>query len=137
MQPDIPNQEDDRIARAEERIAALEAQLQAQNQALQVKDELIQAKDEEYHLLSAQLCQLAAAQSHARVQVLLGKQYRDGRGDSAEAVRLFHLAAEQGDSEAQTELGCMTFAGNGVAKDFAEAVRFGRCPSRGSRGQSP
>ena len=126
MRPDIPNQADDRIARAEERIAAaeeriaaLEAQLtikdealqskdkllQAQNQALQVKDELIQAKDEDYHLLSAQLCQLAAAQSHARVQVLLGKQYRDGRGvvkDSAEAVRLFHLAAEQGYSEAQT-----------------------------------
>ena len=55
--------------------------------------------------------------------------YGTGRGvpqDDAEAVRWFHLAAEQGDADAQYNLGVMYDIGRGVPQDDAEAVRWYR-----------
>ena len=46
--------------------------------------------------------------------------YAKGRGvlkDEAEAVRWFRLAAEQGNTNAQNNLGVMYFTGEGVLKD--------------------
>ena len=43
-----------------------------------------------------------------------------------EAVRLYRLAAEQGDANAQFNLGVAYRNGRGVARDFAEAVRWYR-----------
>ncbi len=47
-------------------------------------------------------------------------------GDYAEAVRLYRLAAEQGEAWAQSELGNMNFQGKGVPQDYTEAVRWYR-----------
>ena len=46
--------------------------------------------------------------------------------DYAEAVRLFRLAAAQGDADAQYNLGYMFEYGHGVAQDTAEAIRWYR-----------
>ncbi|MFO7642063.1 MAG: serine/threonine-protein kinase, partial [Candidatus Competibacteraceae bacterium] len=46
--------------------------------------------------------------------------------DDAEAVRWYRRAAEQGDAEAQANLGWMYLQGRGVAQDHAEAVRWYR-----------
>jgi TPR repeat protein len=46
--------------------------------------------------------------------------------DKAEAVRLYRLAAAQGDADAQFNLGLMFAYGEGVAQDKAEAVRLYR-----------
>ena len=46
--------------------------------------------------------------------------------DDAEAVRLYRLAAAQGHSAAQYNLGLMFANGRGVAKDEAEAIRLYR-----------
>jgi len=43
-----------------------------------------------------------------------------------EAVRLYRLAAEQGDANAQFRLGTMYRLGRGVAQDYVEAVRLYR-----------
>ena len=54
--------------------------------------------------------------------------YDTGNGvpkDSAEAVKC-RLAAEQGDVTAQCNLGNMLYNGEGVAKDYAEAVKWCR-----------
>ncbi len=48
------------------------------------------------------------------------------RGDYASAMRLFRLAANQGDPEAQISLGFMYAEGQGVPQDDAEAVRWYR-----------
>jgi len=55
--------------------------------------------------------------------------YEDGvaaydRGDYAMAARLMREAAEQGDAEAQLNLGLMYAEGRGVAQDDAEAVKW-------------
>jgi TPR repeat protein len=50
-----------------------------------------------------------------------------GRGvktDHREAVRLFRLAAAQGDAEAQFRLGFTSFLGLGVKRDYVEAVKW-------------
>ena len=49
-----------------------------------------------------------------------------GRGDYATAVRGFLVHAEQGDADAQFNLGVMYANGRGVLKDEAEAVRWYR-----------
>lgn len=57
----------------------------------------------------------------------MGRSYTKGFGvalDYAEATRLYKLAAAQGYSEAEKELGFMYLYGNGVAIDLAEAVRW-------------
>ena len=48
------------------------------------------------------------------------------RADYAEAVRSYRLAAEQGNAQAQTNLGLMYGNGEGVPQNFAEAVRLFR-----------
>ncbi len=55
--------------------------------------------------------------------------YYNGTGiakDLTEAVRLYRLAAVQGNANAQNNLGVMYETGTGVAKDLAEAVRLYR-----------
>ena len=55
--------------------------------------------------------------------------YADGQGvpqDDVEAVRWFRLAADQGDADAQGNLGFMYADGRGVAQDDVEAVRWYR-----------
>jgi uncharacterized protein len=46
--------------------------------------------------------------------------------DYAEAVRLYSLAAAQGDADAQVRLGYMFETDRGVAQDIAEAIRWYR-----------
>ncbi len=48
------------------------------------------------------------------------------RGDFSNALRIFRLAAEQGDSTAQYNLGVMHYYGQGVPQDFREAVKWYR-----------
>jgi S1-C subfamily serine protease len=55
--------------------------------------------------------------------------YDNGRGvpkDSAEAVKWYRKAAEQGFAPAQVDLGAMYHNGDGVLKDSAEAVKWFR-----------
>ncbi len=59
----------------------------------------------------------------------LGIKYSKGDGvpkDEAEAVRLYRLAAEQGNATAQINLAVMYAEGRGVPKDVAEAVKWYR-----------
>ena len=44
--------------------------------------------------------------------------------DKAEAVKWYRAAAEQGQSEAQYELGVMYADGSGVPRDHSEAVKW-------------
>ena len=48
------------------------------------------------------------------------------RGDYREASRLFKTMAEQGDADAQFNLGFQYFHGQGVPQDYAEAVKWYR-----------
>ena len=48
------------------------------------------------------------------------------RGDYAEAARRYRIAAEQGDVEAQNQLGYMYRLGQGVPKDDVEAASWTR-----------
>jgi len=48
------------------------------------------------------------------------------RGDYDTALKEFRLAAEQGDAQAQFELGVMYDEGQGVAQDYQEAVPWYR-----------
>ena len=62
-------------------------------------------------------------------QFNLGTMFDNGQGvaqDHAEAVRLYSLAAAQGDAYAQCWLGYMFEMGYGVAQDRAEAIRLYR-----------
>ncbi len=49
-----------------------------------------------------------------------------GRGDYATALREFRPFAEQGDANAQFNLGVMYDKGQGVPQDYAEAVKWYR-----------
>jgi uncharacterized protein len=72
----------------------------------------------------------SAAASSCFGRIVVGICYDWGCGgvaqDDAEAVRLYSLAAAQGDARAQVNLGYMFENGRGVAKDDAEAVRLYR-----------
>jgi TPR repeat protein len=53
--------------------------------------------------------------------------YRDGHGvgqSDAEAVRLFRLAADRGDLDAQKNLGDMYQGGRGVPRSLADAISW-------------
>ena len=52
-----------------------------------------------------------------------------GRGDYAEALRLWRIAAEQGDTDAQHNLGFMYGTGQGVPQNKVEAYKWWACPS--------
>ena len=94
---------------------------------------------------------MAAAQGHAQAQSNLGVCYRNGWGvakDLAEALKWYRLAAAQGHEQAQeivkelesrgvgaqaiedpaemNRLGLRYFNGDGVARDYAEAVKWFR-----------
>jgi len=59
----------------------------------------------------------------------LGRMFEEGQGvaqDTAEAIRWYRLAAEQGHADAQYNLGRMFEEGQGVAQDTAEAIRWYR-----------
>jgi len=49
-----------------------------------------------------------------------------GRGDYAAALKLLRPAAEQGNANAQTDLGWLYEQGNGVTQDFKEAMKWYR-----------
>lgn len=51
-----------------------------------------------------------------------------------DAVLLRRLAAEQGNSSAQNNLGSCYAGGNGVKQDFAEAVRWFKLAAEGGHG---
>ena len=44
--------------------------------------------------------------------------------DDKEAIKWWRLAAEQGDNEAQCNLGVMYYEGIGVPQDYEEAVKW-------------
>lgn len=48
------------------------------------------------------------------------------RGDYAQAVKWFHLAADQGDAYAQFNLGALYDKGEGVPQDSAQAAKWYR-----------
>ena len=88
----------------------------------------------EYDKLSVpQLQKLAESgffrSSDTLAQFNLALRYSNGQGvpkDEKEAVRLYRLAAEQGNAAAQTNLGWMYANGQGVTQDEKEAVRLYR-----------
>ncbi len=68
-----------------------------------------------------------ATAGDAAAQFDLGDRHFNGEGlpqDNGEAIRWFHLAAEQGHSRAQASLGFMYFNGEGVPQDDGEAARW-------------
>jgi TPR repeat protein len=67
----------------------------------------------------------AAAQDAGRSNLVSAEAAYD-RGDYAEAVRLWRIAADQGHASAQTNLGIMYANGRGVPKNDTEAVRWYR-----------
>lgn len=53
--------------------------------------------------------------------------YRDGLGagqDYAEAMEMFLMAAEDGNADAERNIGGMYLSGQGVGKDPAEAMKW-------------
>jgi TPR repeat protein len=74
-------------------------------------------------------------------QNVVGRCYEFGGGgvaqDNAEAVRLYRLAAAQGDASAQYNLGYMIEKGYGVAQDTAEAIRWYRLAAEQGHAGAP
>ena len=66
----------------------------------------------------------------ARLQFLLAERYRIGdeltERDYAEALKWYGLAAEQGDPDAQNDLGSMYLNALGVPKDAEKATELYR-----------
>lgn len=84
-----------------------------------------------------ELCRLAVENSnHPQAQCMLAWFFFEGIGvqqDYTEAVRLYRLAAAQGNESAQVQLGHCYYEGLGVEKDPVEAVRLFRLPVRETR----
>ena len=79
---------------------------------------------------------MAADRGDADSQCSLGMSFEGSDGvaqDDAEAIRFTKLAADQGHTEAEHNLGRMYLdGGRGVARDFAEAIRwFERAAAKG------
>lgn len=74
------------------------------------------------------LYKLEADHGDVSAQASLGLMYLDGTNgvtqDYAQAMHYFQLAAAQGNSKAQTNLGYMYHFGLGVAQDYAAAARY-------------
>ena len=67
--------------------------------------------------------------AEAQAQFELGVAYATGDGESQdyhEALRLFRLAADQGNASAQYNLGWMYYHGNGVTRDYQVALKWFR-----------
>ena len=58
-----------------------------------------------------------------RVQYMISTHYVVPE-DYVEAVKWYRKAAEQGDADAQSNLGYMYYKGQGVPQDYAEAVKW-------------
>jgi len=72
---------------------------------------------------------------HAVPQLFLGVMYANAARNDTEAVRWYRLAAAQGSSQAQYNLGVMYAKGRGVAKNKAEALEwFHLAEENGHRG---
>jgi TPR repeat protein len=71
---------------------------------------------------AAKFCRLAAAQQHVDAMWQLGATYE--KGDDAEAVKWYSMAADKGLLSAQVDLGRMLEEGRGVERDEAEAIRW-------------
>ena len=65
----------------------------------------------------------AAAQDPGRSNFEAGSQAYD-RGEYAEAMNWYRMAADQGDADAQNSVGLMYLLGRGVPQNDAEAVRW-------------
>ena len=67
-----------------------------------------------------------------KAQFELGFLYENGAGgaerDTAEALKWYRKAADQGDLASRHSLAAMYFEGNGVPKDYTEAASWYRCP---------
>lgn len=73
--------------------------------------------------------QSACEPQNADALLNLGNQYYIGDGvrqDYSEAVKWYHLAAEQGQANAQYNLGVCFFTGTGISKNITEAVKWFR-----------
>ncbi|MDG4550199.1 MAG: hypothetical protein P9G45_07275, partial [Candidatus Contendobacter sp.] len=119
-------------AKAEaERLAQAKAEAEKLAQAKAKAEKLAQAKAEAERLAQAKAEAEKLAQAKAEAEKLAqakAEAYGDGRGvpkDNAEAV-MWYKAAEQGDADAQFNLGVMYDNGQGVRKDEAEAVKWYR-----------
>lgn len=68
----------------------------------------------------------AARKGHPAAQCHLASVYQDSprEGHLAEAVRLYTLAANQGDTRSQSGLGLLYQTGTGVEENYAEALRL-------------
>ena len=58
------------------------------------------------------------------------------RGDYSTALRLWRLAAEQGNASAQHNLGAMYDKGRGVPQDYAEAAKWFRLAAKQGNAQA-
>lgn len=66
----------------------------------------------------------AAEKGDADTQYILAGRYFNGEKDLKEAVRLYHLAAEQGHTAAQIQLAFCYANGKGVNTDLTKAVQY-------------
>ena len=77
------------------------------------------------HTLAMLIVPVVAASSAAAGSFEDGVAAYD-RGDYPTALKLWRPLAEQGNAVAQTDLGWMYVAGEGLAKDYAEALKWFR-----------
>jgi TPR repeat protein len=85
----------------------------------------VAVKDHFDHVKGYTFAKKSAAAGSCIGQFVVGLAFKVGQGvaqDSAEAVRRWRLAAEQGHADAQLNLAYMLSKGEGVAQDKAEAV---------------
>jgi TPR repeat protein len=82
-------------------------------------------------MLRATLMALALALSAAPVSAGVSDDAAAAyvRGDYAEAARLYRILAEQGNADAQSNLGFMYSNGHGVPQDYAQAMKWLSLPT--------
>ncbi|EGB02100.1 hypothetical protein AURANDRAFT_18112, partial [Aureococcus anophagefferens] len=80
---------------------------------------------------AARLDRMAAGRGFAKAQCALANEYF-AAGDFVEGARYCRLAAEQGLTEAEYNMGCFYRTGQGVQRDVGEARRwFSRAAAKG------
>lgn len=84
---------------------------------------------------SMQLLERASAAGYAPAQAMLA-WIMDGAEDNRRAVALYRKAAAQGDAEGQYGLATMYLKGEGVSRDYAEAVKLLTLSAEQGHGQS-
>jgi TPR repeat protein len=84
------------------------------------------------HIEARKAIVAAAKTDHPAAQSNLGVLY-EKEGDLAQAVSWYRMAADKGDSHAQSNLGNLYRTGQGVARDFAKAAQlFNRAAGKGN-----